>query len=71
LWAELTRAHGPPIFDGERYGPQTPASLLSLRGQLLAAAAQADEIGRGLMERGPFDLFVMVLGGLHRGGHYL
>ena len=71
LWVELTRAHGAAILDGERYGPQTIVSLLALRKQLLAATAQAGEIGRGLMGRGPFDLFVMVLGGLHRGGHYL
>jgi predicted AlkP superfamily phosphohydrolase/phosphomutase len=71
LWAELSRTHGPPFLDGERYGLQTPASLMSLRERLLAVTAQAGEIGRGLMERGPFDFYVMVLGGLHRGGHYL
>ncbi len=71
LWKELRRAHREPFLGPERYGPQTPASLLTLRAQLLAATSQAGEIARGLMNRGPFDLFVMVLGGLHRGGHYL
>lgn len=71
LWAELRRAHGRPVLGREHYGPQNPASLLALRAQLLSATAQAGELGRGLIRRGPFDLFVMVLGGLHRGGHYL
>lgn len=70
-WNELLSACGAPILDGERYGPQTVASLAALRVQLLAAMAQAGEMGREVMRRGPFDLFVMVLGGLHRGGHYL
>ena len=71
LWKELTRDHGAPFLGPESYGRQTPASLLALRRQLLAATQQAGELVRGLMGRGPFDVFVMVLGGLHRGGHYL
>ena len=71
LWKELTHKHGAPFFGQERYGRQTPASLLTLRRQLLAATNQAGDFVRGLMDRGPFDLFVMVLGALHRGGHYL
>ena len=71
LWQELTRDHRAPFLGQERYGRQTPGSLLALRRQLLAATKQAGELVRGLMNRGTFDLFVMVLGGLHRGGHYL
>jgi predicted AlkP superfamily phosphohydrolase/phosphomutase len=71
LWKELTRDHGAPLLGPESYGRQTPASLLALRRQLLAATRQAGELVRGLMRRGPFDVFVMILGGLHRGGHYL
>ena len=71
LWRELTHKHGAPFFGRERYGRQTPASLFALRRQLLAAINQTGDIVRGLMGRGPFDLFVMVLGALHRGGHYL
>jgi len=71
LWAELRRAHGVPVLDREHYGLQSPASLLALREQLLAATTQAGDLGQGLLKRGSFDLFVMVLGGLHRGGHYL
>ncbi len=71
LWKELTHKHGAPFFGQERYGRQTPASLLALRRQVLAATDQAGDLVRGLMDRGPYDLFIMVLGGLHRGGHYL
>ena len=71
LWKELIRACGTPFLDGERYGPQTAERLRALREQLLAATAQAGDLAHELMNRGPWDLFVMVLGGLHRGGHYL
>ncbi len=71
LWQELLRTHGEPTLGGENYGPQTVASLLDLRAQLLATTSQAGEVARDLMRRGPFDLFVMILGALHRGGHYL
>jgi predicted AlkP superfamily phosphohydrolase/phosphomutase len=71
LWGELTRKLGAPLLGAENYGPQTPASLLALRSQLLAATEQAGRLAQDLQRRGPFDLFVMVLGALHRGGHYL
>jgi predicted AlkP superfamily phosphohydrolase/phosphomutase len=71
LWKELAKTCGTPFLDRERYGPQTAARLMALREQLLAATAQAGAMGRELMRRGSFELFVMVLGGLHRGGHYL
>jgi predicted AlkP superfamily phosphohydrolase/phosphomutase len=71
LWRELTGRLGAPPLGEEGYGPQSIASLLSLRRQLLAATAQAGELARDLLRRGPFDLFVMILGALHRGGHYL
>lgn len=71
LWRELTRTHRPPYLGEEHYGPQTVASLLALREQLLATTRQAGAVGADLLSRGPFDLFVMILGALHRGGHYL
>lgn len=71
LWRELERAHGAPFLGEELYGPQTPASLLALRRQVLATTEQAGALGSALMKRGPFDVCAIVLGGLHRGGHYL
>ncbi len=71
LWRDLVNSHGSPPLSGENYGPQTVGSLLALRDQLLATALQGGEIACDLLSRGPFDFFVMVLGALHRGGHYL
>lgn len=71
LWRQLVRDYEAPFLGQERYGRQTPKNLLALRRQLLAATRQVGELARRLMDHGPFDVFVMVLGGLHRGGHYL
>lgn len=71
LWRQLTRRHGRPPLGAEDYGPQSVGKLMVLREQLLAATRQAGEIACDLLARGPLDLFVIVLGALHRGGHYL
>jgi predicted AlkP superfamily phosphohydrolase/phosphomutase len=71
LWQELARRHGAPPLGAEDYGPQTVGSLLALRKQLLAATDQGGDVACDLLSRDRFDLFVMVLGALHRGGHYL
>jgi len=71
LFRELARSHRAPRLGAENYGPQSVDSLLALRSQLLATNAQAGDVAADLIARGPFDLFVMILGSLHRGGHYL
>ena len=71
LWADLERRFGPPRLGPERYGPQTAESLLRVRDETLAAIGQIADIGAWLLGREPFDLFLLVIGGPHRAGHYL
>jgi predicted AlkP superfamily phosphohydrolase/phosphomutase len=71
LWEELAREHGKPRMPAERFGAQTPASLARLATDLGAATGQLAEIGAALYRREPWDLFLLVLGATHRGGHYL
>ncbi len=71
LWTELTKRFGKPAVPLELYGPQTAATLITLREKLLAATEQMADIGEHLLGQGPWDLFCLVLGGPHRAGHYL
>lgn len=71
LWQDLIDECGPPRLGPERYGPQSISSLLELRDEVLEATRQARLLTRRLRADGPFDLTVIVLGGLHRAGHYL
>jgi predicted AlkP superfamily phosphohydrolase/phosphomutase len=71
LWDELVRSHGAPRMPAELFGPQTPRTLERLAEDLAAATAQAAEIGAALLARERWDLFLLVFGAAHRGGHYL
>ncbi|HEU5041098.1 MAG TPA: alkaline phosphatase family protein [Gemmatimonadales bacterium] len=71
LWDELVQAHGKPRMPAELFGAQTPRTLERLETELLAATEQMARIGTSLLARERWDLFLLVLGGLHRGGHYL
>lgn len=52
------------------FGPQSADRLRAVRDAAIAATAQIAAICRWLQAREPFDLFVVVLGGAHRAGHY-
>jgi predicted AlkP superfamily phosphohydrolase/phosphomutase len=71
LWRELVGRFGKPALTPEMFGPQTASSLQKLTQELLAATRQMGDIAASLLARERFDLFVTVLGGTHRGGHYL
>ena len=71
LWHELVARLGQPALQPEVFGPQTAASLLQLRAQMLASLDQAATVCEYLLDRDQFDLFAVVLGAVHRGGHYL
>ncbi len=71
LWRELVGRFGRPALGPEMFGPQSASSLQRLVQELLAATRQMGEIAASLLSRERFDLFVTVLGGTHRGGHYL
>jgi predicted AlkP superfamily phosphohydrolase/phosphomutase len=71
LWQEIETALGAPAMPAEQFGSQTPAMLGRLAHELKAATSQVAEIGARLYRRESWDLFLLVFGGTHRGGHYL
>ena len=71
LWDELVRDFGAPRMPAELFGSQTPRTLERLAGDLVAATSQMAEIGAALLARERWDLFLLVFGAAHRGGHYL
>ena len=62
---------GRPAMPPERFGSQTPHTLGHLAHELRVATSQVAEIGARLYRREPWDLFLLVFGAPHRGGHYL
>ena len=70
-WRELERTFGRPVLRRERFGKQTPATLLRLRRELLDSQAQIGRICRSMLQSEAWDLFLVVIGSLHRGTHYL
>ena len=71
LRRELRARFGRPALGPELFGPQTPAGLARLAREMAASARQAGEAAAWLLGRERFDLFLLVLGATHRGGHYL
>jgi predicted AlkP superfamily phosphohydrolase/phosphomutase len=71
LWRELEARFGRPRLTTERYGPQTKASLLELRAQVIQSVDQIGDIAAWLLGRERYDVFLIVLGAGHRAGHYL
>jgi predicted AlkP superfamily phosphohydrolase/phosphomutase len=71
LWPQLAREFGAPSMPAELFGAQSPASLRRLISQLVASTGQMASIGEALLSRERWDLFLLVFGATHRGGHYL
>jgi predicted AlkP superfamily phosphohydrolase/phosphomutase len=71
LAAELRRECGPPIMSWPLVRPRTAAEFLALRDDMIATTEQMARLCRRLLVRGPWDLFCVVLGAPHRGGHHL
>jgi predicted AlkP superfamily phosphohydrolase/phosphomutase len=71
LWNEIRSTFGPPALGTELYGAQSVARLLRLRRSLLDATDQVSRICASFLARARWDLFLIVFGAPHRGGHYL
>ncbi|MEA2575255.1 MAG: hypothetical protein QOH93_2553 [Chloroflexia bacterium] len=71
LWGRLEKEFGRPTMPAELFGPQTPGTLLRLRDDLLRQTEQTAKLAQALFRREAWDLFFVVLGATHRGGHYL
>jgi predicted AlkP superfamily phosphohydrolase/phosphomutase len=71
LWGEIETALGASAMPPEEFGAQSARTLSRLTRQLRAATSQVAEIGARLYRQEAWDLFVLVFGATHRGGHYL
>jgi predicted AlkP superfamily phosphohydrolase/phosphomutase len=71
LWRDIVGRHGKPRMTPEVFGPQSAATLLAQRQEVLAANSQFGDICCDFLRREPFDLFLAVFGSVHRGTHYL
>ncbi len=71
LWPTLTKRVGPPTMPAELFGPQTPRTLARLADHLDRTTDQLASAGTELLTQRAWDLFLMVFGAAHRGGHYL
>jgi predicted AlkP superfamily phosphohydrolase/phosphomutase len=71
LAAELKRHCGVPLLPEPFVRPRTASELLALRDHLVAVTQQMSRLSRFLLARGPWDVFCVVLGAPHRGGHHL
>lgn len=71
LWARLVERHGQPRMTAEVFGPQTAATLLTQRQEVLDGNRQFADVCRDLLTHDRFDLFLAVFGLVHRGSHYL
>jgi predicted AlkP superfamily phosphohydrolase/phosphomutase len=71
LWARLSERHGKPRLTAEVFGPQSAATLLAQRQEVLEGNRQFGDICRDLLTHDRFDLFLAVFGLVHRGTHYL
>ena len=70
LGPELERQCGPPVMSAYAR-PRTAAEFLALRDQLVATTQQVAQLSRVVLARGPWDVFCVVFGATHRGGHHL
>jgi predicted AlkP superfamily phosphohydrolase/phosphomutase len=71
LWRQLETDFGPPLMSSAIQGPQSAKTLLRLRDLLLETTDQMARLSASLLAREAWDLFVVVFGATHRGGHYL
>jgi predicted AlkP superfamily phosphohydrolase/phosphomutase len=71
LWQQLGKQFGPPSMPAELFGAQSAKTLKRLVAQLVRSTGQLADIGAELLSREQWDLFLLVFGATHRGGHYL
>ena len=71
LRKQLKKRFGPPIMNHEVYRPQDWKLLLGTRKLLLDSTDQIVNIGKFILDQGPWNLFFIGLGASHRGGHLL
>ena len=71
LWKQLENKFGYPVMSQELIGPQNKKTLLNLKETMLKETKQKLHISEFLLMEDRWDLFFVVFGATHRGGHYL
>jgi predicted AlkP superfamily phosphohydrolase/phosphomutase len=71
LGEAIRRQFGAPPRRPEVHGLQSAPALLRLRAELLEATSGLGALAERLMRERPWDLFLVVFGAVHRGGHKL
>lgn len=71
LWHDLESQFGPPRMPREYFGRQTLSSLSRLTHQLLSTTDQLRDISVELLRNNAWQFACIVLGAVHRAGHYL
>ncbi|MDH3690923.1 MAG: alkaline phosphatase family protein [Gammaproteobacteria bacterium] len=71
LWGELRRQFGAPTLAGHTVRPRTVPELLQFKKSLQSTTEQVVRLSQSLLGREPWDVFLVVLGATHRGGHHL
>jgi predicted AlkP superfamily phosphohydrolase/phosphomutase len=71
LWKKVKKEFGRPVMPPECFGPQSVKTLQRLQDVLLKATDQMVRLSESLLVQERWDLFLVVLGAAHRGGHYL
>jgi predicted AlkP superfamily phosphohydrolase/phosphomutase len=71
LRRRLVGRFGRPVLKTERFGEQTAKTLLRFRREMLDSLSQTAEMAHSLLAERTRDLFMLVIGALHRGTHYL
>jgi predicted AlkP superfamily phosphohydrolase/phosphomutase len=71
LGAALRRGLGSPALGADHYGDISDRTLRQVFDGCLAATRQFGQLVLEVLDRGPHDLVLAVLGAAHRGGHYL
>lgn len=71
LAAKLEREFGSSVMSAPFVRPRTAGEFLRLRDRLVATTEQLAQLSKSLLVRGPWDVFCVVFGAPHRGGHHL
>ena len=71
LWRELCRQFGPPTLPRHPMRPHTLNELTQFKRSLQSTTEQVVQLSQSLLRREPWDVFLVVFGATHRGGHHL
>jgi predicted AlkP superfamily phosphohydrolase/phosphomutase len=71
LKSEIRDLFGEPPYFEEKYAPHSLSELIKVKEQLVRGTASSASLAKYLLARESWDLFMIVFGATHRGGHKL